>query len=210
MGSVHHWRAWQSLDEGTLPGIGVVNLMADLILTFISSGIATSIVAFAAIRFLKRYLSSYVDEKGKNLATKEDIGAITREVEAVKHVYNSLLEELKARNQLRMAALDKRLQAHQEAFTLWRTMFTSSGAEMEIAAQECRDWWNSNCVYLDGKVRDAFLEAVNQEYMRRSSPKSLDQLNEHLGKMFAFPNLLFASVQLPSLSEAVQNELKPT
>jgi hypothetical protein len=176
-------------------------------LTFISSGAATLIVALIAMRFLKRYLSSYVDEKGKNLATKEDIGAITREVESVRHDYSALLEQLKARNQLRMAALDTRLRVHQEAFTNWRKLFTSSGDEMEEVAKECSDWWNLNCLYLEPEVRQAYLDAVNQEHMRRAT-RSVGGLTEHLDKMFAFPNLLFKAIQLPPLSDVEQNALQ--
>jgi hypothetical protein len=181
--------------------------MTDQMLTFISSGAATLVVALISMRFLKRYLSAYVDEKGKNLATKEDIGAITREVEAVRHDYSALLEQMKARNQLRMAALDTRLRVHQQAFANWRRLFTSSGDEMEAVAQECRDWWNLNCVYLEPTVRGAYLDAINQEYMRRAT-KSVDALAEHLDKMFAFPNLLFKAIQLPPLSEVEQSALK--
>jgi len=36
------------------------------------------------ILFWKSYFPKYLEEKGKNLATKEDIGAITHEVESVK------------------------------------------------------------------------------------------------------------------------------
>ncbi|MBN2087623.1 hypothetical protein JW758_04715 [Candidatus Peregrinibacteria bacterium] len=34
-----------------------------------------------------RFLPSYVEQKGKNLATKEDIGKITDEIESVKNLY---------------------------------------------------------------------------------------------------------------------------
>ena len=44
----------------------------------------------------RRYLPSYMKQKGKNLATKEDISAITRQMESVKHDYAAALEELKA------------------------------------------------------------------------------------------------------------------
>jgi hypothetical protein len=128
------------------------------------------VVVFAAVLFFKRYLG----EKAKNLATKEDIGEITREVESVKHDYNALLEHLKVRNQLRMAALDKRLQVHQEAFTKWHRLISAIGEDqMEAAAKECRDWWTLNCIYLEPKIRDGLLEAVNREYMRRAT-KSID------------------------------------
>ena len=41
----------------------------------------------------KHYFLSYFSEKGKNQATKEDIGNITREIESIKHSYDLLLEE---------------------------------------------------------------------------------------------------------------------
>jgi hypothetical protein len=185
--------------------------MADQFLTFVSSGAATAIVSLIAVHFLKGYLSSYVEEKGKNLATKEDIGAITREVERVRHDYSALLEQLKARNQLRMAALDKRLQVHQEAFTNWRKLFTSNPEDMDAVAQQCRDWWNLNCLYLEPQVREAYLDAVSQEYRRRAlqSRMTLAQfLPEQIEKMFAFPNLLFKAIQLPALSEVEQSALQ--
>lgn len=43
----------------------------------------------------RRYLFSYSSEKGKNLATQEDIEAITRKVEDVKVVYLKEIERLK-------------------------------------------------------------------------------------------------------------------
>ena len=41
---------------------------------------------------LKYYIPSYLAEKGKNLATKEDVEAITRKVESVRHEYSTLVE----------------------------------------------------------------------------------------------------------------------
>lgn len=38
---------------------------------------------------------AYVEEKGKNLATKEDIGSITKKIESVKESYNKALENHK-------------------------------------------------------------------------------------------------------------------
>jgi hypothetical protein len=51
--------------------------------------------------------------------------------------YNTLMEELRARNQLRMAALDKRLQAHQEAFALWQKL-TARSAQPADVIMECQ------------------------------------------------------------------------
>jgi len=37
--------------------------------------------------FVKNYLPTYMNEKGKNLATKEDIGDITQKTEEVKNTF---------------------------------------------------------------------------------------------------------------------------
>jgi len=45
-----------------------------------------------------------------------------RQLQELQHKNDLLLEQLRARQQLRMAALEKRLQVHQEAYTLWRKL----------------------------------------------------------------------------------------
>src|ERR1700685_1409127 len=58
------------------------------------------IVALQAIGFLvfcvKLFAKSYIGEKGKNLATKEDIGEITQIVESIKTSLAIRTEELKS------------------------------------------------------------------------------------------------------------------
>ncbi len=114
------------------------------ILTYLGAfGAGTLISGIIAIYIFKFYLPSYLAEKGKNLADKEDIGRITDEIEKVKvqygetlqniiHQNNLLLEEVKGRHQLRLAALDRRLQAHQEAYTLWKKLLSKLYKEEEL------------------------------------------------------------------------------
>ncbi len=52
-------------------------------------------IVFAIIAGLVQYIVSYFTEKGKNLATKEDIKDITDKVESVKASYNEALERHK-------------------------------------------------------------------------------------------------------------------
>lgn len=58
--------------------------------------IATLIVAIICGWFLKSYFPKYMEEKGKNLATKEDIGEITTIIESVKTQLTRDTEVLKA------------------------------------------------------------------------------------------------------------------
>ena len=101
-----------------------------------------AIVVYALVA----YCSYYLAHKAKNLATKEDIGVITDKVEQVKLLYAGQLEQVKLRHQLKMAALDKRLQAHQEAFSFWAKMNkTPYGEEFKKLHVECSNWWENNC-----------------------------------------------------------------
>lgn len=166
-------------------------------------GFGAAIAVLVIWLILKRYLPSYFSEKGRNLATKEDIAAITREVEHVRHEYNSLIEELKARNQLRMAALDRRLLAHQEAFTHWRSLVAGPD-ESGAAVIACQTWWERNCLYLEPAVRQAFVVAYSNAHLRSEFVQI--GAESHLiidawQKVMAFPDILFSAVQLPPMSE---------
>jgi hypothetical protein len=61
---------------------------------------------------LKHYLPSYLTEKGKNLATKEDIEEITNKIERVKSQYVSEIEKLKAELQNQSQVLSRRREVY--------------------------------------------------------------------------------------------------
>jgi hypothetical protein len=65
------------------------------------------------------------------------------------------------KNQLRLAALDRRLQAHQEAFSFWRRLMHNLGNQGELSqiVLDCQEWWNDNCLYLTADARQAFSHA---------------------------------------------------
>jgi hypothetical protein len=103
----------------------------------------------------------YARKKGENLATKEDIGDITRQIEAVRAEYAEKLQTLiheqtsvraatQRRHELSMAALDKRLEAHQTAYYYWREIVIKahqSGTDSEFF-KECDIWWVKHCLYI--------------------------------------------------------------
>lgn len=176
---------------------------------------AAGAIALWIIQLLMlRYFPAYISEKGKNLATKEDIAAITRQIEAVRHEYSALLEELRARHQLRTASLDLRLRAHQEAFTQWRELLGASSPEAAgKAVMACQSWWEKNCLYLEPRVRQAFVEAYSNAHMRaeflRVGAES-KYIMEAWAKVTAFPNVLFEAVQLPPLTKTESKALGQT
>jgi hypothetical protein len=73
----------------------------------------------------------------------------------------SWISYLDRQNQLRLAAIDRRLATHQEAYTLWRRLIANVHNQETIGAVvlECQDWWDKNCLFLDPKAREAFRRA---------------------------------------------------
>lgn len=166
--------------------------------------------SFITVYVLFRYfLSPYLAKKGENLATKEDIAEITRKVEEVKLQYSLLTENLKAKHQLRLGALEKRLEVHQLAFVLWRNLYGSIHSEnVGASVIKCQEFWEQNCVYLEPNVREAFVAAFscasNHSGLLQSRADS-QAINENWQQIISFPNILLKSVELPSLSE-IENE----
>src|SRR5437660_7577904 len=63
---------------------------------------------------------------------------------------------------LRLAAVEKRLDAHQEAYALWYHLLNALHDRDRVhdAAVECQEWWKKHCLYLDPKSRRAFREGT--------------------------------------------------
>jgi hypothetical protein len=69
------------------------------------------LAALVLKNILAKFLPTYFAEKGKNLATKEDIGAITAEIEAVKATHAKEIESIRAKNAESIENLRARLSA---------------------------------------------------------------------------------------------------
>ncbi|MDR3391605.1 MAG: hypothetical protein P4L77_07710 [Sulfuriferula sp.] len=81
-----------------------------------SLGLGAIIGALAVYLLLKSFLPSYLSEKGKNLATKEDVASITDKVESVKTDYAKVLEELRSNNQLKLAEIEREKNIKKEVY----------------------------------------------------------------------------------------------
>jgi hypothetical protein len=105
----------------------------------------------------------------------------------------------------RAAALEKRLEAHQEAYRLWYEMVGAihdpkKGPE---AAARCQDWWVSHCLYLDAKVREEFIRCAREAFLYRNlmipdKPELTEARFQRINRVF---DLLVEGVQLPSIGE---------
>ncbi|BCZ77008.1 hypothetical protein PTKU64_06830 [Paraburkholderia terrae] len=163
------------------------------------------------------YYGNYLREKGKNLATREDIGHITSIVEDIKNQHAKELEALKAHQQMRVAALDRRLEAHQEAFALWRRLYATAHEDgIRELVKECQTWWEKNCLYLEPAAREAFSKAYiaagsHQGYLRMADPDRSSQAVELIMRNWQAVedagNIIVESVALPGLTNAERETL---
>lgn len=162
------------------------------------------VAGFLVFFLIKYFLPGYLSEKGKNLATSEDITGITSKIEAVKSDYSVLLEALKSKNQLRLAAIDKRLAVHQEAFSLWRELISKIHTdEIDVAVFRCQSWWESNCLYLEPNAREAFSTAYHAAASHKTFIEARDVvlIQQNWARINEAGQVIVETVQLPRLTE---------
>lgn len=167
------------------------------------------------------FLGSYLKMKGKNLATKEDIEAITNKVESIKADYAGQLELLvqehrltlhrqEQAHELSVAALDKRLAAHQEAYSLWWELMGYVHHEKRVHDQvvKCQEWWVKNCLYLSPNVYEAFRQAYHAADLHSSLLEIRDkkEIKENWDRMESVGRVIVKAVALPSWGD---KEYKP-
>jgi hypothetical protein len=173
-----------------------------------------TLVAFA----VGALLGAYLKKKGENLATREDVGAITEKVESIKtehaarlqelaHQNRQILEQQTRRHQLRLAALDKRLTAHQEAYALWRKLMRAAVATdpavLPEVVSDCQGWWQDNCLFLTAEARDAFHKAFHcaEKHADYQRDGDLDGRKKNWSAIRAAGEAIVRGVELPSLGE---------
>lgn len=100
---------------------------------------------------------------------------------------------------LRLAALDERLKAHQEAYALfmelyWKVHQQDKGDTVSLAYK----WWNEHCLYLSEPARSAFRAGINDIVSYNDYKNSPEQMPawDRINKVFKH---LEEGVGLPSI-----------
>ena len=133
------------------------------------------------------------------------IGAV---IAGIYHWYISKKDRV---NQIRMAALDKRLQAHQEAYALWWELMgqVHNTEKISEVALKCQDWWARNCLYLEPGARKEFKQA----YILAHDFPSILATDPEKRNWFKIINgvgeLLAKGVELPSIGEDEAKKITP-
>lgn len=180
--------------------------------------LGTLVAAFAG-SVLAPFVSGFLLEKGRNAATRQDVAEITQKVEEVKsefaanlqqvtHQNSLLIEASRAEAQLRLAAPELRLKAHQEGFALWRKFVANSGtADEHSTRSECDRWFDNNCLFLTADARDAFLRSiqVSGDYRGLRKETSPEWVAQAMSDLYDAGDAFMASVDLPPLRRREEN-----
>lgn len=128
----------------------------------------------------------------------------SRAINKQNRITSMLVETFKAHGQFQMACIDRRLQAHQEAFVFWsKLMKPPSDDEFMRTNSEASIWWDHNCLYLDPIVQQAFLRSIvaaKSHHVLIRNKGGQDSISEHWAEFERFPKVLFEAIKLPPLS----------
>jgi len=115
------------------------------------------------------------------------------------------VSEQDRRNQLRLAALEKRLQAHQEAYTFWRKLKFNAANEKTIGkiVEDSQTWWEENCIYLDPKAREAFFRAIlsASDHIAFLNARDMNVIEENFKTIEEAGKAILAGVALPTIGD---------
>jgi hypothetical protein len=123
--------------------------------------------------------------------------------------------QLDVKNQLRTAAVERRLEAHQEAFSHWRRLllvYNSMDVTPTVIATQ--EWWDKNCLYLEPDAREALSEAWAlasiAPHRMRGGPidnETAAQFKEDFCRFHAAGDRILQAVALPPMAPAERQAL---
>lgn len=167
------------------------------------------------------FIGFYVAESAKQRAILDALEKNTKVVEGIRSMYAAELEDRRGKNQLRLAALDRRLEAHQQAYGLWRKVIRT--VHHEDAAQtvfECQEWWDKNCLYLSEEARDAFQRSYSAAFHHtsytRANPRdaaALKLINDNWETIQRAGEVIVKAAALPPIpmeNEQIENPAENT
>ena len=110
---------------------------------------------------------------------------------------------------MRLAAIDRRLEVHQEAFGLWRKINGNIGTDnIQNVVLECDEWWSKNSLYLEPEPRKAFLEAwvsaKDLEWYKENSEHQL--VTKCYQKIESAGQVITTAIELPILNELISKK----
>ena len=108
----------------------------------------------------------------------------------------------------RLAAVEKRLEIHQEAFSRWIKIFWSlNDAKVVLLVLEAQEWWTQNCIYLDPRSRDAFRKyLINAHSFRLTDDR--EERKQVMAEFIEVGDFILEGVALPPVGADLTQEIR--
>ncbi len=140
----------------------------------VALNVSLLIVGLVVGFLVRQLLPAYFTEKGKNLATKEDIEEITSKVERVKAQYSTDMERLKADIQKELSFITKKREMYHEIVKSLGIFISDRGATEESKAKFLSDY-SSMWLWAPDSVVIALNKFVDIQIAHLRHPGSIDQ-----------------------------------
>ena len=111
------------------------------------------------------------------------------------------------RNTFRLAALERRLQAHQEAYSLWWSLIQriyGDNQEFSSHLKHCEDWWVNNGLYLSPAARKHFKGGLSEAQLHRIFYKDGAEQNtatDRWNRLSEVFEIISSGVELPDIGD---------
>ena len=115
-----------------------------------------------------------------------------------------------AQDQFRLAALEKRLEVHQKAFTLWNELFTHLHAtDISDIVPKCEKWWISHRINSGPESSEVFYRAYILAHGFHAIPPDDDMQTEHFEIIKDAGRIIVEAVSLPAMQNGEDRRIEP-
>ena len=155
----------------------IVRIIMEIITLILS---IASFAGFVAMWVFPRYfLPSYLNEKGKNVASKEDIAILTDLVERVKKDYTSEIERLKATLHSEEQKTERKRAVYEE-MSLALRIFVSGNGGSEDAKNRFLTAYATTWLWASDDVLKKINKFIEIQVQYAAQPSSISQENMRL------------------------------
>ena len=137
--------------------------------------VANLIVLVVSGLLLRSYLPSYLSEKGKNLASKEDLQHLTRLVEGVRAEYAGELEHLRADLSSEGQVVERRRRVYEDVCTSLR-VFVSGHGDSSVAKDAFLTAYAAAWLWASDSVLASLNRFLDLQVQVATTPGSVEQV----------------------------------
>ena len=167
----------------------------------------------AVIIFAIGLLPLYIQTKVKTIVEESVKHGFQSERDKIRQEFEREMSDVEWTRRIRLAALDKRLDANQKAHTLARKLIRTLRSNDKIkktVSSECSEFWDNQCLYLSNEVRKAFISALFEYNLYDSyaiddseteKKESIKMMNDARVEISKLPNIIAQSINLEPVAE---------